>query len=326
MYNQELKERFISQQIDIEHTRTVIRNIFKVSEPVEIAEQKDFCALDAEKINEIFKKTCGLKKQTSMWIYRIIKKYCEWCIENEVDGASREYEKINYEDAGIEKIRGSMVSNPLHLQKVLDKALDEESLETMDNAFRCYFWLAFMGCPEDLAFDVTTKNVDFENMVIKIKDKDSGDDIFFPIYRESIPAFKNCVNLQEFRFLNPVYREGTVSYISRVPGNQLLRGIKTQANKKAFREKVARKLAAARAKDSSILNISYDRLWLSGLFYRQYQEEMSGMIPDFSDAALEHIKGKEYRLYGKDSSEATYQRFKRRYLEEYIRWKIALIK
>ena len=127
----------------------------------------------------------------------ILKEYVKWCIAMKVPGACDGM--LHIEAVGLDKVRHQMVSSPLHLQRFMDSIFDSESDETIDNIYRCYFWMAYGGIDEDDTILIRNEDVDFSEMIIRYKT------ISVPIYREALPAFRNAVNLTSFVYKHPNY-------------------------------------------------------------------------------------------------------------------------
>ena len=83
-----------------------------------------------------------------------LKNYIEWCETNGFHGANTNSIKgISHQV--VEKIREKTVKSPFHMQAYLNSIFVPEKLETVDNAFRCYLWLAYAGIPENDSLDIS---------------------------------------------------------------------------------------------------------------------------------------------------------------------------
>ena len=139
-------------------------------------------------VNEIV----GFRTKSQNTRLSILKDYVRWCIKNQIGGACDELFQI--EELGLDKLKRQMVANPQHLQRYLNCICEAESEETVDCIYRCFYWLAYGGMQEEDVFDVTVQDVDLVDMIVRHGEKE------YPIYREAIPAFKNCVTLTQFRY------------------------------------------------------------------------------------------------------------------------------
>lgn len=317
MFNEELKTRFISQYSEKISTKTLCVRVFNTCEPYEQKKNADVCTMTAEELQPIIEALIGVRIRGQVNRVIVLRRYCDWCIEQKVDGAVNEIANVSIGTPDGAKMQ--MVSNPLHLQKYLDSFLQPESEHTIDDTYRCFFWLAFAGCPEEDIIGITTDDVDFDNMVVKVGDNE------FPIYREGIRAFRNCVNQSWFMYLHPNYDKKVVK--NRADGKQLLRGVKSEMSLTILRVTISKTTAKAVSDGLTQIRLSYLRAWLSGVFYRMYQLELAGVSPDFTDVAKYSMEGKVYKLdSGRNLIGARERRKSREYLEDYNRWKMAFIR
>jgi hypothetical protein len=76
---------------------------------------------------------------------------------------------------------------------------------------------------------------------------------------------------------------------------------------------------STRAKKAGLtdLSLSYHRVWLSGYFYRIYENERSGHEVDMTPIVRAHMEGKTYT-----SVKSKERVIWREYLEDYQRWKL----
>ena len=83
----------------------------------------------------------------------------------------------------------------------------------------------------------------------------------------------------------------------------------------------AKSLKEALDKGKTDLRLSYFKVWISGLFYRMFMDELSGIKPDFLPFVkdIDSAKGTKNRLNDL-KNRAKY------YYEDYLCWKDSLIK
>ena len=318
MYNEELKQKFINQYTSSVSSRRNCVSAFNVLEKFEEEWGADLCTKSAEELEPAIKSLFGLRMKGRIARFSMIRAYAQWCLDNDVENACDGLLHVSLEDS--EKITEQMVNSPLHLQKYLDAICYDESMQTMDDVCRCFLWLAYGGCPENEILQITTEDVDFENMVVR--SDHSGKQKEYPIYREAIHAFKNCVGLDQFVYIHPNYSKEILR--QRVPGKQLLRGVKTEAQLTLIRIELSKKAKNANAKGKTKQRISYYRAWLSGVFYRVRELELIGVEPDFSQLASDFMEGKTYHLEsGRNLIGAKQRRLAKEYKEDYDRWKLA---
>lgn len=325
MFNEEVKNNFISEfttSISRRHAAVVM---FNAVEKFETKWGKDICTANKTELQSVIEEIIGLRRSSKKLRLSILKEYIHWCIDNHIEGATDDLFKIEDEDFGLQKIKRQMVANPQHLQRYLNCICESEKEETVDCIYRCFYWLAYSGLQEDDVFNIRSKDIDLEDMVIRYNNEE------YPIYRESIPAFKNCINLTQFRYKHPNYSADKIIFKDRAPGDMLLRGIGSTKSIKAVRVDMSRRARNPKFKskqdenDTSLdLKLSFYRVWLSGLFYRTYEAERAGMPADFLAVAEEFMEGKTYKLdSGRNTIGAKQRQLARDYLEDYNRWKEA---
>lgn len=313
MYNEELKTRFIRDYTGSLNTANVATTIFNAFEKYEQEWNADLCTKSAEELQPAVDEVVGLRTKSKWMTLIILKEYVKWCMAMQVPGACDGMTKI--EAVGLGKVRHQMVSGPLHLQKYLDSIFDPEEEETIDNLYRCYFWMAFGGIDEEDTILIKTEDVDLENMEIRYKS------VSVPIYRDALPAFRNAITLNSFLYKHPKYSK--LIRRDRVPGDTIMRGIKATTKTFTMRTTLSKRNIKAIEEEKTDLQLSFYRVRMSGLFYRTYEIERAGGTVDFSDAALRLMDGKTYSLSGREKIEHKQRRIERDYFEDYQRWKLA---
>lgn len=314
MYNEELKTKFVRGYTNSISTAEVCQTIFNAFEQYEVEWGADLCTRSTEELQPVVDGLVGFRARSKWMRLIILKDYVKWCIGMKVPGACDGMLKI--ETVGLEKVKHQTVASPLHLQRYLNSICEPESEETTDNIYRCFYWLAYGGVAEEDILSIKCSDVDLNNMVVRYNDTE------VPIYREALPAFKNCVNLTQFVYKHPNYDK--LVYKDRAYGDTLVRGIRSAPSIKAMRVELSRRSKAKIDEGKTDLKLSYFRVWISGLFYRMYERERAGMPVDFSAAAAQFMEGKTYKLdRGRNTPEAKKRQLTRDYLEDYERWKLA---
>ena len=141
MYNEELKTKFIrdyTQSINTANVATTIFNSFSLDEE---RWQADLCTKSVEELQPVIDRVMALRMRSQWVAMNILKEYVRWCIANKVPDACDGM--LNITMVGLDKIRKQMVSSPLHLQRCLDEVFDPEQDGTIDNIYRCYYWMAW---------------------------------------------------------------------------------------------------------------------------------------------------------------------------------------
>lgn len=311
MYNEEIKTKFIRSYTSSISSAKVYVTIFNSIAPYEEKWEADLCTKEEQDLQPVIDNIVGLRSRSKWSRLIMLKDYVNWCINIEkVPNACDGMLKIN--SVGLDKIRKQTVANPPHLQEYLGKLYDAEDDKTIDNIYRCYYWLAYGGVSEEDILGIKCSDVDLENMVIHYKDTE------IPIYREAIRAFKNCIELTQFVYNHPNYTK-TV-WRNRVDGDTLVRGFRALPSIKTMRVEISRH-AKAKEKDTG-KRLSYYRTWISGIFFRAYERERMGEKLDFDKIVDEQMKGKTYKLdSGHNTQDAKKRKLVNDYIEDYQRWK-----
>lgn len=316
MYNENLKQQFVQQDIFSVSKREVCLGVFNAFEEYEKAWGADLCTKTRDELLPVIQSLVGLRVKSKKTRLSVLKEYVKWCIDSNVPGACDGMLLID--DIGNEKIKSQTVSNPLHLQRYLDQVFDREEEKTLDCIYRCFYWLAYGGMAEEDIINVKITDVDFQSMIVR----HNGEE--FPIYREAIQAFRNCIELTSFVYKHPNYDKSRTVWKDRAGGDLLIRGIAQQISITKIRVALSRKSKKSIEDGRTDLKMSYYRVWLSGLFYRMYESERAGMPVDFSAAALRLMEGKTYKLdSGRNNIGAVQRRHENDYLTDYNRWKSA---
>ena len=316
MYNEELKTRFIQ-----EYTKSISRaeacvQAFNAIEPFEVQWDADFCTKSAAELEPVVEQLVGFRVR-SRWLRIIIfQKYVKWCLAHKVKDACDGM--LQVECAGLDKVRTQMVSNPTMLQAYLDVVCDPESEKTTDNIYRCFYWMAYSGMDEHDIMNVKCSDVDFDNMVIRY----GGEE--YEIHREAIPAFRNAATLTEFVYKHPNYPPDKKVIRNRALGNTLIRGIRSTTSLAALRVELSRRSKKFIEDGLTNKQLSYYRVYLSGLFYNMKKREEAGIPVDFTGVASRFMEGKTYKLdAGRNTPEAKKRAVVNDYLQDYERWKAA---
>ena len=309
MYNADLKSRFIKEYVPHNISKSQhIASIFDAFESYEYDWNADLCTRSGEELQPIFNKLMGLRYTSHSSAFIILRDYCQWCIDNKIPGARNGMLDVHFDS--LERVRDCMVSGPLHLKKFMDEILEKECDLTSHILYRCYYWMAFSGLYEEDVFNVTIDEIKFDSMIIE------HNEVEYPLYRESIITFKNAVSLTGFYYNHPRYEEP--AWRERKPGNILLRGFRGNLKMMTTRSWLSNLGADALKKGNTKQQLSYSRIWLSGLFYRTYERELDGYSVSFTDAAIKQMEGKTYKdnNYRLNSIINNYEK-------DYQRWKQA---
>ena len=308
MYNEELKNRFITECASTASSSKRAKYLFNGSERFEKMYGKDLCAISGGNIGEVVENIIGARLGTQTVDLSMLRKYARWCLDNNIDGACDAL--LGEHNVDVQKLRDTMVDTPKKLQELFDHAFPPESDGKVDNLCRGFFWMAFMGLEEKDSVQIESSHVDLRNKVVRFEGKE------YPIYNESIPTFRHLCVANSF-FYDYVSREAIVP---RVTGDKILRGTgdSSEPNPDSIRRSTNRKLATAVA-DRKI-SIKYTSIRLSGVLYRMYQDEMLNGECDIRKYLLEY----DPDLYDLEKRRRT--RKEEEFRTDYERWKIAFNK
>ena len=316
MYNEDLKKKFVREYTQKESTAQACEALFNITGKYEAIWCRDICTMNEEIVAPIMEKLIGVRGQSKWMRILILRSYAKWCIRNKVPNACRTI--LNIQVSGLSKIKQQMVSSPAHLEKYLNEICEPASEQRTDNIYRSYYWLAYAGMKEEDILKVRCSDIDFDNMVVRYEDTE------YPIYREAVPALKNCTELTQFKYGHPNYTADKDVWIDRVPGDTVIRGIRGQMSAAVIRVELSRRSKRKREEGATDLQLSHYRVWVSGLFYRTYELERMGIEPDFTDIAYSHCRGKSYKLdSGHRTQNNKLRQWAREYLDDYQRWKLA---
>lgn len=313
MYNEEQKQKFISSYTKSINTANVASVIFEAMAPYEETHEKDLSAFTVDEMQPAINSILGMRTGSKWMGITILHEYVKWCVINKIPNAHDIIADIDL--LGLDKVRLQMVSSPLHLQKYLDEVFDPEEDETIDNIYRCFFWMGYCGIPEESAIAVEKDDIDMTNLTIQY----NGNNL--PIYREAIPAFKNAIGLSSFLYKHPNYTKPVSR--TRVDGKAIMRGVKANTQLMTLRSTISKRLSEAYKSGKTSQQLSFYRIWLSGLFYRMYELERTGIPSDFSEVAIQDMEGKVYSLEGRATLRQKQNRKAREYMADYQRWKMA---
>ena len=314
MYNQELKTQFIKQYTTSINLRKACVTVFNALEPYEVKWGADLCTQPPEVLTPIINEALGIRSTSAHMRLDALTEYVRWCIKNGVPGAIDGMSGVVI--SAVEKMKRQTVTSPLHLQKYLNQICEPESEKTTDNIYRCFYWLAYGGVPETDILKIKKSDVDFQSMTVRFNDTE------YPIYREAIPAFRNCVNLEMFVYKHPNYSADKTVYKARAIGDTLVRGIRSLPTLHSMRVELARRSTKFINAGKTEMNLSYYRVWISGMFYRMYERERAGFPVDFSKASEKFTFGKTYKFDKARYSLTAYQhKIAKTYLQDYENWK-----
>lgn len=313
MYNQDIKKRFIEFKMKLTNAPGAIQSelvtLFNKTESFEEILGKDVAQMNIVELKVVFKNVLN-RIQSKKQRLASLKEYVAWCMSIGMDGVSQDMLKPTPSNMG--ESTESFVSSPAELQDALNAICDSEDKLTMDNVYRCYMWLAYMGVLKERVPEIKTIDVDLKNRRLKYKYRE------IDIYDEAYEAFKNAVELDYFVYEHPNYTAPIKR--QRVQSEELLRGVKVGVNVDTLKTAFDTKNKNAIKSGKTEKKLSYYKVARSGLYYETYKIEKAVGVVDFTEAALNPL------LYGvsasnEDVSDTVISRRIRNFTNEYTWWK-----
>lgn len=317
MYNEDQKLDFIryKYRLDSSSARLAVAT-FETCAPFEKEWGADICTKSAKDIEPVANKLVGMRSKSKWPRYNILKSYVQWCKAIGVPDVCDGIFYVKFDE--LSKLRTQMVRNPAHLQGYLNEIFEPENENTVDNTYRCYYWMAYGGIDEEDILRITVSDIDFSEKIIKYRDT------AVEIYRQAWPAFDKAIHLTEFQWRARVGKDGNSLIRKRADGDVIVRGIAGIPNQNVMRATLSRRAKQCSEAGLTDMRLSYARVWMSGLFYRMYQEELSTGIVDFSDVARQFMNGKTYNLEkDRGTLEDKRRKVQKNYTDDYQRWKAA---
>lgn len=315
MFNNELKERFLRESNQLESKQRVYRSIFESTSKFEEEWGADLCTLSKDEAQTVVNNIAGIRNRSTIVITSMLRKYVTWCVENNIPNATRSMFGIN--NCSVDRIKTQMVASPMHLQRYLDAVCEPEDSKTISNVYRCYYWLAYAGVPARVALQLRTSHIDLLHRIVKYNDSE------YPIYEQAVPAFENCINLYAFVRNNPLYNSDTESWAERGAGDNLLRGSNPVTQLSTIQISLSRLSKKAIESGRTEIKLSYNRVMLSGIFFREYERERAGFPVNFKSLAVDSLKEKNLKNGKDEITSRQISTLASNYRTDYRRWKEA---
>ena len=301
MYNEEQKRAFIADTISNEYAIRRAIAIFRAAAPFEEQWGADLSTVPQVDFEQMLEAICGVRLNSKYAYVSVLRSYMRWCVAHGKDGA-RELTDISYRENTF-KTEETLVRNPAHLQQCLNQVFAPEEECTQDNVYRCFLWLAYGGMPDHIAYTLNASDVSMEYM------EASKEDEVAILYRQGLPAIRNCMTLRQFLYYNEHYVNAGPIWRDRVPGTRLLRGIRQDQTFSNFRAQMSKKIRAKSEEGIQVEMLTYRNLLTAGIFYRIYEGEQAGIPADFPTVAAEAKR--KYNMHPKPSHlRRDYERWK----------------
>ncbi len=308
MYNEVTKIQFIREYTGSLETRFVAKDVFDIFEPYESNWNKDLASVDINDLRPIIREATIRLKQNGWMAPTIVNEYIKWCaINNQSEVNESLIDRVKGVDT--DKIKKRLVSTPENLQTYLDILFDDPKLETVDNIFRGYFWLAYSGLDEEDMYRVSSDDVNLRSLTVTFNG------MIYPLYSIAVPTFQKLKYLSDFVYDHRLY----TTRRQRSEESMLLRGLAPKTDLLYHRTKISF-INTKAIKDGRIdKRLSYSGVRKSGMFYKAYVDEQNGLPAAFVEEANRCIKMEKSDR--KAVTESKRKRYQLTLVNEYAAWK-----
>lgn len=318
MYNEGLKKQFLhNRNCGIEDQDQYVK-LFESISSFEAESERDFCAMCYDDYVKIADHLMHVRSRSSWYQVSLLKNYVKWCLASNVENANDEFLRIPI--TGSSRLRKFCVASPTHLSEVLDAIFRPIEMNTIDNVYRGFLWLSYHGVkPEDL-YKISNEDIDFITWKISYNERK------IPIYREAFDVFDCLVHQDRFfydhsNYGNPIFRD-------RYKSDILLRGIKSIGNVDATRHAIHKRNAEAIQSGKIEVELSPQKLALSGKFFEIFMAEISQNQSVFQMklemVTDDFLDGREYEFGKSNMTYSTKRNLTiRDFRSDYYRWKSA---
>lgn len=294
MYNQEIKERFISEVLDRPRA-TLAGSIFKELEKSESELGLDIAEMDEGQV-WISMKNVNLMELSRLYTFNtIMNAYVKWCRENKIfqevkDGALSVDSSFDISDqirSALFKDEAEFLSEMRRVCKVEDGFVEPVILA-----------LAWVGVTREEVFELLDSDVDLDSR--KIYNRDG--DLVVQMYSDAISDL-----LQTYVHTNVGTRDHRTGYRTVIKDRSVPNFVKrfcsrtakelgTPMDRRSCRTILYRvsKLYEALGNPA---RLTFENVWKSGRYHALYQMELSGIdvtSPDNEDLVLALFRSKKY--------------------------------
>lgn len=319
MYHADQKAAFLSQFQNPSDSYKLFKNVFLSIEGTEERVGKDVALFDHAELDEVFPDIAGVRYESSVSMLSQLRRYVKWCDEQGYPVCDSIF---SYEPDLSENVRRCYVRSPEHLLYVMSTVFKHPEDNQIEYIYRSYLWLAYLGFTEQEAADVCISDVDFDKQTVRDKQ----------MYEEAMFDLRMACRLTELIELKRNY------VIARAKGDKILRGkpttkTLTEALVTTYRQSVSKMFKRAEKMlteignhhpDLESIQLSYKRVYLSGMFYRVHRRELLHEPVDFGYVVEERYeRDKEKFTHAENKVNKSKYHMKLGYLEDYKAWKRA---
>ena len=261
MKNPELKSEFYRK---LKREDPYVSDFFGKLLEFEEKFNKDLYEFSADEIQVFVNRSFGGQKDPVTRALSVIRQYTRFA-QHKLPGVEdlRNYRYVKTSE--VDELWATTFASPEHFEDALNQTFCPVDANNADICLRCFLWAAYMEIDDHDIISLTNDAVDFKRRDITV----SGHK--YPMYKQSIPAFKKACTLKEFEVVSPKNSHT----ITRVDNNLLLRG-KMTAHSNSGRELNSIRTEIARVNQWKSQSFSYNSVRYSGMFFRVYQKELAG--------------------------------------------------
>ncbi len=280
-YNPERKIEFLNSKFEVMEEKSVdpYARLFKTLKQDEEKYDSDICDFNYDALMDSMSLRFSRGVRSKGIQLSLLKDYVGWCI-------SKRYKKIDDNPIDLIKpsdidtsvqIRKQFIKDPEQLYNILDTALysEKEDYQTIDIMYRLLCLLIYEGVSEHEALELTKENVDFLNNTISYNGK------VLAMSKKLTSVVKQVYDLD---VVYKKIRAGSLAELKLEDSNKLFRCLDYNKN---IQVNLKRRLSKIRKdygnETYEVISLSSVRLYLSGIYYRLYQKELSGKKLDKED-------------------------------------------
>ena len=326
------KRMFVNQYyLNNEHRAKQAVQVFEWIKPFESQWGIDFTEQKLPELTNAVNRILGENDLRNDLTTDIMIRYTEWRKKRVRETGDAIYDVVLDE---INAARREMVCSEVELSDVINAAFESAKSCTSDCIYRVYLWMAFMGVPELRAVEVSASDISEDYSELRAGEK---------IYRIPTAAREDFMYASSLTsFSETKIRDGVVVFRSmkRSEGNEIMRGAASKRTrpikdtlKTTIRPTLDRKMKTAYHKNAESNNpmnigfrLTYDRVYMSGIYIRAYEKECDGIVPDFYEEAEFELKrnmdrGKVYIPTPGNPISKVKSRIRRDLLAGYKKWR-----
>lgn len=279
MFNEQQKVRYIDS-LKSAIDKQIAVSLMSTLEKYEDRFEKDVCLWGKQEISTVIEEEARYRSTTTQAsVIRLIKRYMRWCENN---GVSTNIGDVMFFKTSSNHIGDITFASPDELQQYLDAVFKPVFMRSSDNICRAAMWMAFIGLSGNDAVKVLRSDYNTETQCIEYNGTE------FPVYKEAAEALLFCKNSTTIIIYRTLNGTKTQSERNRSETPYLLFGECKSgrigpAKFHTIVNGISARLSEASENGCISTPITYNKVYLSGLFYRVYEQERIGIPPRFDN-------------------------------------------